>query len=163
MDDDAALHSIGLSRERRLPLDQTLSKKPKQPFVISKITWKLQNHAKKLMQTRSINLWSSKMEIMCIWEFHPWKAWRGLGERKFSTSLHWTVPHPREVWNCGLLAWPATILSWSSWHLRRVIIEEVFEGTCGRRVAHSDTTRGRFVAPRASGQGHGSEGSCHEA
>jgi hypothetical protein len=32
-----------------------------------------------------------KLEILCIW-----------GERKISTSLHWVVPHPREVWNCGL-------------------------------------------------------------
>jgi hypothetical protein len=26
------------------------------------------------------------------------------GERKVSTSLHQTFPHPREVWNCGLQA-----------------------------------------------------------
>jgi hypothetical protein len=26
------------------------------------------------------------------------------GERKISTSLHGIVPHPREVWNCGLQA-----------------------------------------------------------
>jgi hypothetical protein len=38
MDVDAALHSIGLSQERRLSLDQTLSKKLKQPFTVSKIT-----------------------------------------------------------------------------------------------------------------------------
>jgi hypothetical protein len=38
MDVDAALHSIGLSRERRLSLDWTLFKKLKQPFIVSKIT-----------------------------------------------------------------------------------------------------------------------------
>jgi hypothetical protein len=44
------------------------------------------------------------------------------GERKVSASLHWTVPHPREVWYCGLQARPGTILSWSSRHLPRVAI-----------------------------------------
>jgi hypothetical protein len=62
----AALHSIGLSQERRLSLDQTLSKKLKQPFVVFKITLKLQNHVKTLMQTRGVDLWSLKLEIMCI-------------------------------------------------------------------------------------------------
>jgi hypothetical protein len=38
MDDDVVHRSIGLSWERRLSLDQTLSKKLKQPFVVSKIT-----------------------------------------------------------------------------------------------------------------------------
>jgi hypothetical protein len=38
MDIDAAPHSIGLSRERRLSLDPTLLKKLKRPFVVSKIT-----------------------------------------------------------------------------------------------------------------------------
>jgi hypothetical protein len=37
-DVDAALHSIGLSWERRLSFDRTLSKKLKQPFIISKTT-----------------------------------------------------------------------------------------------------------------------------
>jgi hypothetical protein len=26
------------------------------------------------------------------------------GKRKISTSLHRTIPHPQEVWNCGLQA-----------------------------------------------------------
>jgi hypothetical protein len=64
-----------------------------------------------------------------------------------STSLHRTVPHPWEVWNCGLQAGPATILSCSSWHLPRVATEEMFEGTCGRRVAISDTVRGLTCTP----------------
>jgi hypothetical protein len=38
MDDDAVHLSIGLSQERRLSLDWALSKKLKQPFVVSKIT-----------------------------------------------------------------------------------------------------------------------------
>jgi hypothetical protein len=38
MDDDVIHRSIGLSPERRLSLDQTLSKKLKQPFIVSKIT-----------------------------------------------------------------------------------------------------------------------------
>jgi hypothetical protein len=33
------------------------------------------------------------------------------GKWKTSTSLHGTVSHPREVWNCDLQAWPATILA----------------------------------------------------
>jgi hypothetical protein len=52
-----------------------------------------------------------------------------------------------EVWTCGLQAWPATILSWSSRHLPRVAIEEVFEGTCGRRVARSDHSRPTCCTP----------------
>jgi hypothetical protein len=39
MDVDAALHSIGLSRERRISLDPTSLKRLKQPFVRSKITF----------------------------------------------------------------------------------------------------------------------------
>jgi hypothetical protein len=85
------------------------------------------------------------------------------GERIISTSLHRTVPHPREVWNCGLQAWLVTILSWSSWHLPRVTTEEMFVRTCGRRVAENDTARGWPVVPRAPNEGLGSEGSCHEA
>jgi hypothetical protein len=38
MDVDATLHSIGLSQERRLSSDLTLSKKLKRPFVVSKTT-----------------------------------------------------------------------------------------------------------------------------
>jgi hypothetical protein len=37
MDVDATPHSIGLSRERRLSLDLTLSKKLKRSFIESKI------------------------------------------------------------------------------------------------------------------------------
>jgi hypothetical protein len=33
------------------------------------------------------------------------------GERKVSASLHRIVPHPREVWNCGLQVGLTTILS----------------------------------------------------
>jgi hypothetical protein len=38
MDDAAALHSIGLNRERRLSLDPTMLKKSKRQFIVSKIT-----------------------------------------------------------------------------------------------------------------------------
>jgi hypothetical protein len=57
------------------------------------------------------------------------------GESKFSASLHRTVPHPREMWDCILQAEPATILSWSLQHLPHDIIEEIFEGTYGHHVA----------------------------
>jgi hypothetical protein len=60
MDADAVLHSIGLSQERRLYLDPTMSKRLKQPFVVSKITEELQNHAKRFMPTRCVDPWSSK-------------------------------------------------------------------------------------------------------
>jgi hypothetical protein len=49
------------------------------------------------------------------------------GERKVSASLHRIVPHPREVWNCGLQVGLTTILSWSSRHLSCVTIKEMFK------------------------------------
>jgi hypothetical protein len=57
------------------------------------------------------------------------------GERKDSASLHWAIPHPREVLNCGLQARLTPNLSKSSQHLPRVTIEEMLKGTHGRRVA----------------------------
>jgi hypothetical protein len=57
------------------------------------------------------------------------------GEWKVSGSLHRTIPHPREMWDRGLEACPATIHSWSSRRLPRVRIEEMLEGTHGRHVA----------------------------
>jgi hypothetical protein len=48
-----------------------------------------------------------------------------LGERKVRTSLHQTIPHPREVWTRGLQAGLTTILSGSPRHLPRVATEEV--------------------------------------
>jgi hypothetical protein len=59
-DVDAALHSIGLSKERRLSLDLTLLKKLKQPFVVSKLTWEPQNHTKNLckQEASTLGVWS---------------------------------------------------------------------------------------------------------
>jgi hypothetical protein len=74
-----------------------------------------------------------------------------------------SFPNPWEVWNCGVQARPITILSWSSRHVSRVTIEEMLKGTCGHRVAGSDTARGWLVIRWASNQGLGLEGSCHEA
>jgi hypothetical protein len=108
---DAALHSIGLSWERRLSLDQTLSKKLKQPFVVSKVTWELQNHVKRHMQTRGFDLWSSKLEIMCIWEFHAWKAWSGLGWKenwRFATS-------DRSLYSRSVELWPTSLTYHHHW------------------------------------------------
>jgi hypothetical protein len=67
------------------------------------------------------------------------------GKMKVSSSLYRTIPHPQEVLDCGVQAWPATILSWRSQHLPRVAIEEMFEGTHGRHVAWSDTARGWLI------------------
>jgi hypothetical protein len=39
------------------------------------------------------------------------------------------------MWDCGLQAWPDSIFGWSSRHLPRVTIKEVFKATHGRRVA----------------------------
>jgi hypothetical protein len=49
----------------KVTLDLTLLKKLKQSFVVFKITRKAQNHAKRLMQTRDVDHWRSKLEIMC--------------------------------------------------------------------------------------------------
>jgi hypothetical protein len=84
------------------------------------------------------------------------------GKMKVSSSLYRTIPHPQEVLDCGVQAWPATILSWRSQHLPRVAIEEMFEGTHGRHVAWSDTARGWLIVLGAPNQNPGSEGSCHE-
>jgi hypothetical protein len=128
MDDGAVHHSIRLSQERKWYSDSTSSKKLKQPFAISKIIWKPQNHTKRLMQTRGIDHQSSKLEIMCTWESHWWKV-------------------PCYIEPLDLQVRLTTILSWISRHLPHVTIEEMLKGTRGCHVAQSDTARGWLVVP----------------
>jgi hypothetical protein len=54
------------------------------------------------------------------------------------------------VWDCGLQIWHTTILGWSSRHLPRVTIEEMFEGICGRRVPEVTPLKAELSYPEHS-------------
>jgi hypothetical protein len=49
----------------------TLLKRPKQLSVAFKKTYGQQDRAKRVMQTRGIDLWSSQFEIRCTSSIHP--------------------------------------------------------------------------------------------
>jgi hypothetical protein len=60
MDVVAAHLSIGSSLERKRYSDLTLSKRLKRQFIVSKKTWKPWSHAKRPIQTRGVDHWTSK-------------------------------------------------------------------------------------------------------
>jgi hypothetical protein len=161
IDVDDVPHSIGLNQERRLSLEPTLSKKLKRLFIIFKIPWKPQNHVKDLckQEASTFGIWNWKLGVFETLTYERREeVW---GKRKVSASLHRTVFHPQEVWNCGLQAGLITILSRSTRHLLHVTFEEMLKSYRGCRVAWSDITRGWLVVPRAPNQDLGLEGSCH--
>jgi hypothetical protein len=64
MDIDVVHRSIGLSQEKKSYLVLTLLMKLKQRYTAFKITYKLQSHAKRAMQTRGVNLYNLRLETM---------------------------------------------------------------------------------------------------
>jgi hypothetical protein len=104
-DDDVVPHIIGLRLGRKWYLNLTSSQRLKRSFIISMITWKPWSHAKRLMQTRGIDPWSLKWEIMYTWGSHQWRAWRDLGWKGswcLATSDHSPSLRNVELWLTSL-------------------------------------------------------------
>jgi hypothetical protein len=84
-------------------------------------------------------------------------------EREAITSLYWTIPNSSEVWKGGIQVRVITVIDRSSRHFPHISTKEVFEGTHGRRIAESGTTRDGLDISRTSAQDLGPKESCHKA
>jgi hypothetical protein len=101
--DDPTVHPwVGLNQMKELSLVPILWQKQKRRWDKSMSTYWLPNPIKRATTTRDIMHWSLKLVTTYTFESLRWKMYIVWHQREASSSLHWSVSYPWEVWTSDI-------------------------------------------------------------